>query len=352
MEREILAHVAAAAAAAPAVGFDVVATLQGSTQHFKVYYQTGFANGPAIASGVLTSCENDYNYLVGIFGFTPPVLPMSAIVKPGIPGAYHYGCTAVDLYCEGDTSATPNLDYTRMLVVAEEDEVFMANSGKGWNCAASPGEGLSRVLATERYPAQLDGFASGPVWLNTPGRPDFVTNADPTDTNYISIGCSVLFLNYLRYQLGFTWQQIINATGARLEDTYRKLTGHTGGFTPFNNLMRKAFPVGQPVNINTDNPFPLPLSSGICDDLNTLPVMDQWLTNANPLQNQQAGWHVRYEAWGRIVGTTPTTNISYSGAPQTTMTRCEWLENYSKQLGSINLGTLYDYLYQQLGRRI
>jgi len=47
MEREIHAHVAAAAAAAPAVGFDVVATLQGSTQHFKVYYQTGFANGPA-----------------------------------------------------------------------------------------------------------------------------------------------------------------------------------------------------------------------------------------------------------------------------------------------------------------
>jgi len=31
-----------------------------------------------------------------------------------------------------------------------------------------------------------------------------VSKTDKTDTNYFSIGCSVLFLNWLRFQLKFT----------------------------------------------------------------------------------------------------------------------------------------------------
>lgn len=257
MEQEIEAQLAATAGTAPAVGFDVPATLQGSTAHFHVYYQTGFANGPIIANGVLASCENEYNYLVSTFGFTPPGLPMNIIIKPGIGGAYHYGCSATDLYCDGDTSASPNIDHTRFLVVAEEVEVFEAASGKGWNCGASPGEGLSRVLATELYPAQLNGFVSSNSWLNAPGRPDFVTTSDPTDRNYVSIGCSTLFLNYLRYQLDFTWPEIVNATGATLEATYHNLTGVAGGIMPFKALLHQFFPEGTPTNLTNDNPFPL-----------------------------------------------------------------------------------------------
>lgn len=256
MEREIEEHVLALGPP-PAVGFDVPTTLQGSTAHFHVYYQTGFANGPAIANGVLATCEKEFNFLVSVFAITPPVLPMNIIVKPGIGGAYHYGCNAVDLYCDGDTSASPNIDHTRMLVVAEEVEVFEAASGKSWNCGTSPGEGLSRVLATELYPAQLNGFVSAPTWLNTPGRPDFVTNSDPTDRNYVSIGCSTLFLNYLRYQLDFTWQEIVAASGATLENTYHGLTGLSGGITPFKNLLQRFFPEGTPVHLTSDNPFPL-----------------------------------------------------------------------------------------------
>ena len=40
----------------------------------------------------------------------------------------------------------------RSLVIAEEDEVFEANFGHGWDCGASNGEGLSRVLANTMYP--------------------------------------------------------------------------------------------------------------------------------------------------------------------------------------------------------
>jgi hypothetical protein len=194
---------------------------------------------------------------VSVFGFNPPVLPMNIIIKPSIGGAYHYGCAATDLYVDGDTNPSPNIDHSRMLVVAEEVEVFEAASGKGWNCGASPGEGLSRVLATELYPEQLNGFVSSNSWLNATGRPDFVTNSDPTDTNYVSIGCSTLFLNYLRYQFDFTWPEIVGAGGATLEQTYKNLTGNSGGITPFKNLLQQFFPASTPTHLTSDNPFPL-----------------------------------------------------------------------------------------------
>lgn len=46
---------------------------------------------------------------------------------------------------------------------------FMSNAGCNlafnelliqWGCGASNGEGLSRVLATERYPTELNGFSA------------------------------------------------------------------------------------------------------------------------------------------------------------------------------------------------
>jgi hypothetical protein len=252
MEAALQARVAAL------TNFDRPVTFHGSTPHFNVYYEQNFANGPAICDGVLASCENEYDYLVRVFGgLTPPNLPMNIIVARGIGGAYHYGCAAVELYCDGDTSPTPDIDHTRMLVVAEEVEVFEAVSGFGWDCGASPGEGLSRVLATELYPNELDGFASAASWLDTPDRPDFVTNSDPTDTEYVSIGCSTLFLNYLRYQLNYDWPAIIAAGGATLEATYQKLTGKTNGIAPFKDLLQNSFPVGAPSNLTNDNPFPL-----------------------------------------------------------------------------------------------
>lgn len=244
-------------AAAPPAGFDFPATLAGKTAHFQVYYQTGFANGPAIAQGVLSTCERDYNAQVAFFsGIQIPALPINILIGTGIGGAYHYGCAAVDLYCDGDTSANPNIDLTRMLAVAEEVEVFEATQNKGWDCGASNGEGLSRVLATELYPAQLDGFSTASSWLDS-NRPDWVSKTDPTDQSAVSTGCAVLFLNYLRYQLNFSWQAIIQAAGSTLEQTYKGVTGKTGGFAPFKSLLDAHFPPGEPSNLATDNPFPL-----------------------------------------------------------------------------------------------
>ncbi|MEO7039150.1 MAG: hypothetical protein ABI186_03875, partial [Candidatus Elarobacter sp.] len=139
---EVHALVSTRAGAAPRVGFDYPATLRGSTAHFNVYYDTTSlpVSGPIIADAVLASCEWEYSMLQSYFdGLTPGGLPFNIIIAAGIGGAYHYGCGAVDLYCDGDTSATPDVDHTRMLVVAEEVEVFSAAQGAGWNCGASNG---------------------------------------------------------------------------------------------------------------------------------------------------------------------------------------------------------------------
>src|SRR6185437_9340485 len=113
------------------------------------------------------------------------------------------------------------------------DEVLMAVQNAGWDCGGSNGEGLSRVLATERYPAQLNGFASAPLWLDGTDasghiRPDYVSVTDPTaglsggDINHV--GCATLFINYLRFQLGFNLYLIVQAAGTTLTQTYRNLT--------------------------------------------------------------------------------------------------------------------------------
>ncbi len=249
--------------AAPKVGFDYPATLRGSTSHFNVYYDPSLgANGQTIADGVMASCENEYNILSFLFGGITPG-PFNIIIAPldpsgqGYGGAYHYGCGATDLYCDAKTVPGVDINYTRMLVVAEEVEVYSDAQGIGWDCGASNGEGLSRVLATLLYPAELDGYTTAAAWLDTPGRPDFISVNDPTDRNSVSTGCSVLFLNYLHYQLDFTWAEIVQAGAPTLAQTYTRLTGQPDGLTPFKALLQAFYPVGTPSGVTTDNVFPL-----------------------------------------------------------------------------------------------
>src|SRR5436305_12631038 len=119
-----------------------------------------------------------------------------------------------------------------MLVGGEEVEVCEANLANGWDCGATNGQGLSRVLATEMYPNVLDGFATAAQWLDS-DRPDYVSANVPDDTDAKSNGCAVLFLNYLHYQLHFGWADIVQAGGATLAETYQRLTGQEDAFGPF-----------------------------------------------------------------------------------------------------------------------
>ncbi len=244
--------------AAAGVGNNPNYITQGSTAHFTVAYDSTLGNnGINAAKYLLQYCESDFQVLQNEFGgITPASLPFQVQLTPGNGGASHATCLATTISIGANSGS--GLDFMRQLLIAEEDEVFMASFGHGWNCGASNGEGLSRVLANDLTPgAEPANFMSAATWLDTPGRPDWVDNTENTDRDYVSIGCSVLFLNWMRFQLGYSWKQIIAAGASTLSGTYQNLTGKTDAFATFSAFMQAHFPAGTPSGLKTDNPFPI-----------------------------------------------------------------------------------------------
>jgi hypothetical protein len=233
-------------------------THAGNTAHFNVSYLTSLGQqGATLAQAILQNCERDFSFLQQSFGgITPQRMPFVVQITGSNTGASHSSCLGTDISVGGGVDG--GVDFVRSLLVAEADEVFMANFGKGWDCGASPGEGLSRVLANDLYKnVEPPDFISSNVWLNLDPRPNFVDQAAPTDTDYNSIGCSVLFLNWLRFQLDHSWADIVAASGATLADTYLGLTGKNTAWADFSDFMEAKFPSGQQYDLNTDNPFPV-----------------------------------------------------------------------------------------------
>ena len=163
-------------------------THAGATAHFDVSYLTSLGQkGAALGTAILQDCERDYTTLQQAFGgITPQRLPFVVQITSDSTGASHSSCMGTDVSVGGKSAA--NVDFIRSLLVAEADEVFMANFGHGWDCGASTGEGLSRVLANDIYKGvEPTNFISSSVWLSLNPRPNFVDQTDPTDTSYPSM---------------------------------------------------------------------------------------------------------------------------------------------------------------------
>lgn len=240
--------------------FEVPATLQGQSTFFTVYYDDGFGSsiGAALAAGVLARCDSDYDAIFEIFGSVTVPLPMTCVIVNNADGAHHQTCIDNVIYASGLALAPPNFpDVATALavLVAEEVEVFSAAQGLGWDCGNTNGEGLSRVLAEELYPGVLDFFHTADQWLDF-GRPNFVDFNSGTDQDSLSNGCSVSFLYFLRYVLGYEWTAIVQAGGTTLEETYERLTGQTGGYTALRQCVDALYPPGSMSGLTTDNPFP------------------------------------------------------------------------------------------------
>jgi hypothetical protein len=210
--------------------------------------------GNTLSTAVLSTCEGDYNALRRYFNTTPDDLPFEIYVQSGSGGASHGSCDDSEIHC--DAFSGDDDDLVRMLVVAETDECFMADQDSGWDCGQSNGEGLSRVLATHRYPNELGGFETGPSWLKS-SRDNFINDNDGTDTNFVSTGCVTLFIHYLKFQLGYSFERITQAAGSNPSDTYQGLTGRTDAFAPFKALLDRQFAAGTSAPLSTDNPFPI-----------------------------------------------------------------------------------------------
>jgi hypothetical protein len=229
----------------------------GATEHFVVRYQKPLGHaGVTLAAGVLRSCERDLARVSSWFGAKlEPREPFTCSIVRGQFGAFHASCSDTEIHAAAFSGH--DIDLVEMVIMAEVVEVFSAAQGSGWNCGASNGEGLSRVLATELYPAELDGFATAGAWLDS-DRPNFVDHNDSTDQQPVSIGCAVLFLNYLHHQLGYSWEDVVSRGGTTLGETYRRLTNSgSTGWPEFSALLAEHFPPGKRARVSGDNVFPL-----------------------------------------------------------------------------------------------
>ena len=62
------------------------------------------------------------------------------------------------------------------------------------------------------------------------------------DNNLVSFGCALLFLHYLRSQLGFSMSAIVLAPANSLEGGFFNLTKDHGAFQTFSNILESRFP--------------------------------------------------------------------------------------------------------------
>jgi hypothetical protein len=140
----------------------------------------------------------------------------------------------------------------------------------GFPGGSSISEGLSKTMAAELYgyvvvSSELNAWLET-VSLNALGnwqRQDWVSQTFASETDTVSTECAILFLNYLRYQLDFTWHQILAAGGETLAKAYERLTGKTTAWNDFSQLLLEHMPPSaySPGHRGwapaTYNPFPL-----------------------------------------------------------------------------------------------
>jgi len=329
----------------------------GQTAHYVVSYDDSLSNGAVLANAILGQCEQDLSALSALYGGIMPAaasLPFQVSLVPGGGGASHPGCLATAITCY--IGAGSLVEGIPLLVDAEVAEVFEATQARGVNCGYSNGEAFSRVLPTVLYPSLRYLFSTGNNWLNStnPSRPDWVTNTELTDQNIVSIGCGCLFLNYLAYQLNFSWPEIVGAGAPTLGQTAAAL-GLQNAFADFAALLARHFPPGTPVYLPDDNPFPLPdpslyIRHNLADDgtSHTGPLAESpdIIAKNNPIANPQATYstpasinsdtesdsdvldgqpnYVYLRVWNRGSDATNVTATAYWSPPATLVTPGMW----------------------------
>lgn len=237
------------------------------TTHFQIEVDANLGtSGFTVAMALSQICESDYQRCVSWFGGTQ--VPYRSPDTPGyirvlvttLNGGWNNGSGGFI-----KVNGYPDVESVGLAFVMELSEMFMDVQNIGWDPSNSKGEALSRLFGEEAHPtAPAAGlFFTAQSWLGTDADPagsanrhDWVTANEATDTNFISTGCAILFLNYLRWQLGYSLEKIIATKGATLETVFQALTGGSGGFGPFSALLNRFFPIGTRPAVG-DNPFPL-----------------------------------------------------------------------------------------------
>ena len=274
----------------------------GRTAHFAISYDDSLSNarGVDIARDLLNYCESDFaliqSWFAGVnFQFA---FPISVQITGDSGGASWTDPPDIALWFGFHPSIDvmpglrPTTGLVRFLIVAEVTEMFMASQRKPWfgdthftgADEGSMGESLSRFLASEFLSitgvskAIFSGFSVVPIWLNDPLRPNFVDVA-PDDINPDSTtGCGTCFIFFLKYQLGFSIQQIIAAGANTLAAVHTNLTGKTDGWQAFKALVDLHYPSGASKHFPPlDNIFPVADLAGFY-----APAILSWVSNDTP----------------------------------------------------------------------
>lgn len=253
----------------------------GTTTNFLIQYESTVSN-PTLAmqraQALCLTCEADFARLLALFDVPASAFgPSNYItsINDVRAGAFNLGYStqkdAMRVVADsflGTIDADLGNDGLRFLFVAEVAEILMDYRRKKnptWNRVGSDGEGLSILMGALFYPNAYYSTGYGPrinQWLGSPDRDkpqlDWITLTEATDTNFVSFGCAILFINYLSTQLGYDLAKIVQIDTPTLEGRYDALTGSIGGgYGAFIALLDQYYPVGKTPNLKTDNPFPL-----------------------------------------------------------------------------------------------
>lgn len=228
----------------------------GGTEHFEVFYdRTLGESGRAAGAVVLNRAERDLSTIRGWLNARPDSERFVVVLGRMCEDARTYrepgsSDTRTALFC--DVQTTPRLEALQSCFFVAFQLADLCAAAAGWD--AEIGGPLARVLATALYPRRIAGFNTAWLWMEG-DREDPVS--DPVPQGAVATGGAVLFLNYLHYQLGYSWQQIATNPAPTLGEAAQRLTGSDECLTEFRSLLAKHYPVGQPLPFFPDNPFPL-----------------------------------------------------------------------------------------------
>jgi hypothetical protein len=148
----------------------------------------------------------------------------------GTGGADHMGCNySLDTANGGGGAIEACVSFGNSARVSALFEAELSECAmNGQLCGLSTGEALSRWCAAVIGNNALSDFATAPTWYQD-GKPDYVTQTDPTDQNPDSTGCGMAFLSWLM-SLGYGLDAIAQAMvglgdSGTLAQLYAQLTG-------------------------------------------------------------------------------------------------------------------------------
>lgn len=246
----------------------------------------------AVGTGGGNALEEDFQWMQGLFQSVNVAghMPIQIIVGE-LGGGATWSPENIHLGVTVSVSISHDPLFLRYLIVSEMVEVFMLDQGGGWfGGSTSPGsrnnggnegdngEALSRFLGRQflinngtTVEATAPRFGVGNQWLATSSRDNFISSSNSPSNSDVNpdsdVGCTTLFVNYLKTQLGFTAKQIVQAAAPNLQGVYRNLThDDSDPFPVFDFLLASAFPPGPAGGVGAtvdtskqpeDDPFPI-----------------------------------------------------------------------------------------------